>query len=615
MLQEVIFFNNSVNNNQSLVNTQTYFNPKDIFSTQSGNTITNNSNHRVNLRLEYKIDSSNSIFIIPSLNFQKNNSSSVSALETYYGLNDSINRSQSDINSDRNGYNLRNSILYRHSFSKRGRSISLGFNTNYTKNDGENISKANYYFFNALPNQADSTQDQFYDNATSGHTIEGNIAYTEPIGQKGQLQIDYRSSVQKNKADQQTYSFDGVKYSQFDTSLSNRFDNTITTNNAGINYRLGRSRDEQLSFGVNFQNSKLESQRVFPTTSSVNQTFSNILPNAMYRKKLSTNSNIRVFYRASTNFPSVNQLQDVVNLTNPLRISSGNPDLRQSYTHFLSGRYTFTNSKTSRSFFANIFLQTANDYISNATYIPLSDSSIQQGLTLKRGSQLTKPVNLDGYKSLRTFFTYSLPINPIKTTVNVSTGFSYSKLPGQVNYRLTTTNNYVYNAGIVLASNISEYVDFNISYNANFNEAKTLSLNDSYSKYINQAAGVQLNLLSKSGWFIQNDVSNQTYTGLSAGLNQSFWLWNAAIGKKFLKKQAAELKLSVFDLLKQNQSIVRTVTGAYIEDAQSQVLQQYFMLTFSYSLKNFGVAAKSSNQNENNQGPRMGRPGGMNPSF
>jgi len=70
--------------------------------------------------------------------------------------------------------------------------------------------------------------------------------------------------------------------------------------------------------------------------------------------------------------------------------------------------------------------------------------------------------------------------------------------------------------------------------------------------------------------------------------NQSYWLWNAAIGKKFLKNKTGELKLSVFDLLKQNQSIVRTVQENYVEDSQTKVLQQYFMLTFTYSLKNFG---------------------------
>ena len=73
------------------------------------------------------------------------------------------------------------------------------------------------------------------------------------------------------------------------------------------------------------------------------------------------------------------------------------------------------------------------------------------------------------------------------------------------------------------------------------------------------------------------------------GLIKAIGCGMPGIGKKFLKNKAAELKLSVFDLLKQNQSISRTVEANYIEDTQSQVLQQYFMLTFTYSLKNFGI--------------------------
>ena len=147
--------------------------------------------------------------------------------------------------------------MFRHSFAKRGRSLSLGFNTTFTKNDGENIADARYRFFDSLGVFAyDSLQNRLSDNNTNGHTIGGNIAYTEPIGKKGQLQFEYRPSVQKNKADQQTFSYDGQKYTKFDTVLSNRFDNTITTNNAGINYRLNQSRDDQLSIGVNFQTFK-----------------------------------------------------------------------------------------------------------------------------------------------------------------------------------------------------------------------------------------------------------------------------------------------------------------------------------------------------------------------
>ena len=170
------------------------------------------------------------------------------------------------------------------------------------------------------------------------------------------------------------------------------------------------------------------------------------------------------------------------------------------------------------------------------------------------------------------------------------------------------TDNYTYSAGIGLASNISEYIDFNLSYSGNFNTATNDIESEANTKYVNQSAGIQINLLTKSGWFLQNDVNQSIIPGLSDGFNQSFWLWNAGIGKKFLKSRAAELKLSVFDLLKQNQSISREVTANYIQDVQSKVLQQYFMLTFTYSLKNFGKAKPTMNRER-----RGGRPDGFFP--
>ena len=208
-----------------------------------------------------------------------------------------------------------------------------------------------------------------------------------------------------------------------------------------------------------------------------------------------------------------------------------------------------------------------------------------------------------------------MPLKFIKTTLNLSAGFSYSKLPGMVDYQKIFTNSYAYNGGVVLASNISEYVDFNLSYNANLTKSKTNTTRSTSSEFLNQTIGAQVNLLNKKGWFIQNDVSGNTNSGLSGGLNQSFWLWNAAIGKKFLKNKAGELKLSVFDLLKQNQSITRTITDTYIQDVQTQVLQQYFMLTFTYSLKNFGVAKTSNNTERNFGGGRPGGGGGFGPGF
>ena len=84
---------------------------------------------------------------------------------------------------------------------------------------------------------------------------------------------------------------------------------------------------------------------------------------------------------------------------------------------------------------------------------------------------------------------------------------------------------------------------------------------------------------------------------MAAGFNQSYWLWNMGVGKKFLKDQSGEIKLSVFDLLKQNSSITRSITETYIEDVQTDVLQQYVLLTFTYKLKNFGKAKQTPVRN------------------
>ncbi|HEX5652783.1 MAG TPA: outer membrane beta-barrel protein [Chitinophagaceae bacterium] len=599
------FFNNSNTNNNRFSNTQSFVKTDStLFLDDTSLTSATNYNHRANLRMEYKIDSSNTLIITQGLGIQKNNSINSVSSRSYYDLFNGGLQSEalSNTRSLNEGYNLNNNILYRHNFAKRGRTVSLNLNTSYNKRNGETYLESINRYYNS-GNFSDSIQ-QFSDNETSGRTISTNLVYTEPLGEKGQLQFNINPSFTRNKADKITYQYDevGGKYTVFDTTLSNKFDNTYNTQNGGITYRLG-DRDNQFSVGVSYQNSSLKSEQVFPELVNVNRNFTNILPSIQFRKKLSARSNLRLFYRSSVNAPSVNQLQNVIDNTNPLRMNTGNPALDQEYTHRFVTRYMFTNTQKGQSLFANIFLQKTNDYVANATYTAFTDSVLAPGIILYKGSQLTKPVNLDGYWSIRSFFTYGQPVKFLKSNVNVNAGFSYSRLPGLVNNVTTLSNSYNYSTGAVIASNISEYVDFNLSYNANFNVVKNSVQPQLNQNYITQSAGLQFNLLSKSGWFLQNDISNQSYSGLSEGFNQSFWLWNAGVGKKFLKDHRGELKLNVFDLLKQNQSITRTVGDSYVQDVQNLVLQQYFMLTFTYSLKNFGKA-RPGNNNERRERPR-----------
>ncbi|HRO83826.1 MAG TPA: TonB-dependent receptor [Niabella sp.] len=605
------FFNNSNIDNNSFNNRVTTFSPDSILvNYDQSKSNSTNFNNRVNMRMEYKIDSNNTIIFIPNLNFQSNKSNSDYSSYAFLQPNDSTNSSSGTNESKRNGFNLSNMLMYRHSFAKRGRSFYVSLNTNHSKNDGYSI--ADEFTRNFYPSFVrDSIQNQKTINNTKGSNYSGRVGYTEPIGKNSMLEFNYSGSIQRNNADQKAYSFDGNDYTIFNTQLSNLFDSKVITNGAGINYRIGQSRDNQLAFGLDYQNSNLQSDRLLPNPAQVDQSFNSLLPNMRWMRKIGQFSNIRLFYRASTSFPSVTQLQDVPNTVTLLRPSVGNPNLKQSYSNFISGRYSYTNTRNNNSFFVNIFARTTNNYISNATYLARKDSTIEQGVVISRNAQLSKPVNLNGYSNISSFLTYSMPLKPIKSNLNVNVGASYSRLPGMINYLKTFTKNYSYSGGVGLSSNISEYIDYNIAYNANFSNAIS-SANNANNRYINQTLSLQLNLLSKNGWFLQNDVFNQSYNGLSAGYNQNYWLWNAAVGKKFLKQKKGELKLTVFDLLKQNQSISRTIADNYIEDSQNLVLKQYFMLTFTYSLKNFGKGRASSGGDNERRDWRGGPPpGGM----
>ncbi|RYE14035.1 MAG: hypothetical protein EOP45_20260, partial [Sphingobacteriaceae bacterium] len=180
-----------------------------------------------------------------------------------------------------------------------------------------------------------------------------------------------------------------------------------------------------------------------PTLFQVDKSFTNILPNARIQYKLSPKSSIRVMYRANVNQPSVTQLQDVVDPINAPTYSVGNPDLNQQYTHIVSTQYTFTNTAKGLLLVGNVFLQSAQNYISNATFTSQYDTVIN-GQNLDTGFLLRKPINLDGYRSLRSFLTFAVPISSIKTNLNLNGGYSYTQLPGYNNYVQSETKNYTY---------------------------------------------------------------------------------------------------------------------------------------------------------------------------
>ena len=299
-------------------------------------------------------------------------------------------------------------------------------------------------------------------------------------------------------------------------------------------------------------------------------------------------TNLRIGYRTSTDAPSVRQLQEVIDNRNPLQISTGNPDLVQEYEHSLFSRFRKIDPETSKSFFMFLSGSIRNNYLGNSTFIATRDTLIQGEIMLRQGGQFSRLVNLDNFWNARTYLSWGFPLSFMKSNLNLNTSASISNQPGLVNGSLNRNKNIGLGQGIGLSSNVGEHLDFNISTRGNYNIVRSSLQESLNNNYYSQVIRLDLYWNFAHNFFLGSNVNNTFYSGLGEDFDQSYWLMNVDFGYRFLPERKAELKLTVFDLLNQNTSIQRNVTDIYIENERTQVLKQFFMLTFTYNLRAFG---------------------------
>jgi hypothetical protein len=90
-----------------------------------------------------------------------------------------------------------------------------------------------------------------------------------------------------------------------------------------------------------------------------------------------------------------------------------------------------------------------------------------------------------------------------------------------------------------------------------------------------------------------NDIQFSYNPQVAQGFQKSAWFWNSTLAYSFMKEKAT-LTLKVYDLLNQNTNARRIATQNYIQDSQSTVLEQYFMLSFSWKFNTLGSKGKSN---------------------
>lgn len=593
------FFNKSISDAEEIL-TQQFVTAEGLGQVYDETTFStsDNTNHRANFRFEYEIDSSNSLILRPRLSWQINDGrSNTLGLTTLNG--GTLNESSNDYRSDLMGLNFSNDLLWRHKFAKKGRTFSVNFSQGYAPKNGDSRLASTTAFF-TQPSSFDTLDQQSTLDVNSWNAA-ANFNYTEPVGEAGQIMVEYRASYQQEESDKKTYDFSEATqgYDDLNGPLSNVFSNDYVTHRPGLGYSYRKGRDLMIMGRAAVQHAKLQNDQTFPQTLETEQTFTNFLPFAMLRWDIDGRAkNLRVFYRTNTDLPSIEQLQNVVDNANPLQLKVGNPNLKQAYSNSLFMRYQATNTEKSTVFFAMLGGSMTSDYIANGTYLANSGHPIFEELEVERGAQVTQPVNLGGYRSMRSYLTYGFPVKGIKSNLNIDLNWNYARTPGLVNDERNFANNNSFGAGLTLASNISDKLDFTISARPSYSRVVNSLQTGSNTEFLSQNSRVRLNWQIVEGFVLRTDLAHQLYTGLSESFNQNFWLWNLGIGKKILKNERGELTLSVNDLLNQNRNISRTVTETYIQDTQTNALTRYVMLTFTYNLRNFNTGKQAKPEDE-----------------
>ena len=579
---DVSRFNTSNSFTQNLV-------PGNNFNRTSNSTSNSrNQQQRLNLTIDNKVSESFSYKYTPSFSKQHNTSSSESTTSTTLPDGTPTNGTATKASSISDATNINNTLLLRKKFVKKGRTISSTITQGYN----ESLSNGNQFTDQLIYTAGILTKDSILDqeNKRKGHTesYSANVVYTEPISKKSLLEFNAYLNQNNSSSSKKVYDKNSGTslYDMLNTRLTNEFNSEYTYAGGGMNYRLNQKK-YNFSTGFSMQDAMLNGVNT-STNTKIKQDFKDILPSAMFQYNFSQTQNLNFNYRTSTNQPSLTQLQPVLDQSNINNQTIGNPNLKRTYNHNLNLRFFSTKILSQRNFFALINAQFADNSIVNYDSI------------LPTRQTLSKPVNVNGIYRVNGTINYGFGVKKLYSRLNFGLNAGYNN---NVNYANGVLNTIVVKSiapSINYTFSLDEVLDLTLvarhNYN-NTNNAINTALNTNYVTRVYNAD--MINYLPFN--IVLNQTLNYTINeGRAPGFNTAVPIWNASISKFFLKNKRAELKISAFDILNKNVGVSRNVSANQIVDQSYNVINQYFLVGFTYSLQKSGLEG-----NKGGGGPRM----------
>ena len=641
-------------------------------------------NFNANFQFEWFPDSLTNIMFRPNFSHSNGNSSSHSHSVTFNespfdaGLTDPVEeyRTMDDPNNIRvnanerlnNGNNHSDNVNGELQVNRRlwvpGRNLTLNIGGSYSENDNKSYSRSMIKYFQRDEINAD------YQNTMSpskNYNYQGRLSYTEPILKGTVVQASYQAQYRFQDSNREMMVYEnleqalkdrgltdvtavdlyngtyngvsfadyGIDFTQLTRDAQNSQYATYREFNQNVNLMLRHNskfeNGQELFFnaGVNWQPQRTEMDYLKAgLDTSVVRKIQNWAPRFNVRWKISNTSQLRIRYNGYMTQPSMTNLIEVMDNSNPLYISTGNAGLKSSWTDRFNLDYNNYITEKQMGWNINGWANINRRTISNATIY-----DTQSGVSYSR------PMNIDGGWNAGTWMGFNTAIDPKKHfNFNWNQNINYSKNVGYISSDLDDgAKQYV--AGGIDMNGLFDYLERNNLLKKATTKSTTLGenlrinyRNDLIEVGVNGGMNYQHarndmqqngnrdtwsfsyggNVVINTPWDMQfsSDISQQSRRGYDdATMNTNELIWNAQLSQNFLKSKNATVSVQWYDILRQRSSISRNYSATNRSDTWTNAIHSYVMVHLIYRFNLVGnkeARAAGFNGGGGGQGGRGG---------
>lgn len=511
--------------------------------------------------------------------------------------------------------NLRGMLQYNRRLSAMGRNITVRTDASYGKTDANSLSLTNAYMY--LVDVANGNETDHYNTyrynvtPTRNYSYSLQATYSEPLWRATFLQLSYKFTYKYSKTDRSTYNFSdfsdeeanqwasispeyrgwGNYLGTLRSPLDEYFDSDQSRFSEYKNYihemqlmmRFVRPK-YNLSFGAMLQPQR--SNFIYDYMGQHIETTRNVTnfsPALDFRYRFSMVSNLRINYRGTTSQPSMTDLLDITDDSNPLNIKKGNPGLKPSFTHNFRLFYNNYIEKHQRALMTFInFSMTRNSISDMVTYDD------------KTGGRTTQPENINGNWNARGAFMFNTAIDSAGvwnintfTTLAYTNAVGYLSLDGKTSQKNTTKQTQV---GERIAMGYrNNWLEVNLNGTLNYNHARNKLQASSNMNTWQFSYGPSITATTPWGMSLSTDLSESSRRGYSdKSMNTNELVWNAQLSQGFLRGKPLTVMIQFYDLLHQQSTLSRALTAMARTDTEYNSINSYAMLHVIYRLNIIG---------------------------